>query len=522
MIAEAISGFVRQAATTISPTHPRDPALARMFGFGKNTSSGVSVDEDKVLALPAVWRAVNIISNSMMKLPFYVYREREEGREYDRNHPSWKCVRRKAHPEIKAPDFRQTLTGWALTWGNGLAYIDRPNWPDGPVELIPLLPDRTLPIRFKGGGAEIATEETDGVLMYATTIAGQPKKFLAEDVIHIRGYGPNPYWGYDVAELLKETFGGALAASEFGHRFYGQGASPAGFVETPFALKGEKKERFVASLKNATSGLGKAHKIALLEEGAKFTPYSIDPDKAQFLEGKQFDIRLLAMAIGIKAHKLVDSANTSYASLEQANQEHKDDDLMPWVCRWRNEMSEKLLTEEQNENETHCVDVDDENLQWVPFSDRAKGVVELYNNGLVDKDEGRRKMNYGPSKTPRAKDFRKPANIDFEGDVMVTVTPDEPEPEQEPSDEQAFNEVANAYLAKISGRLNNQAISKARKGAKEFLAWLDSLSPEDGPAVLQDGIDGLFEVKHGALNEIVNKATTDEELLALVLKYCEE
>ena len=63
MIAEAISGFLRQAATTISPTHPRDPALAKIFGIGQNTKSGVKVDEEMVLALPAAWRAVNIIFN---------------------------------------------------------------------------------------------------------------------------------------------------------------------------------------------------------------------------------------------------------------------------------------------------------------------------------------------------------------------------------------------------------------------------------------------------------------------------
>ena len=71
------------------------------------------------------------------------------------------------------------------------------------------------------------------------------------------------------------------------------------------------------------------HRIMVLEEGAKFHQWTVDPAKAQFLEGLQFDYRQLANIIGIKVHKLIDTANSAYASLEQANSEHRDDDLLP-------------------------------------------------------------------------------------------------------------------------------------------------------------------------------------------------
>ncbi|WP_337892750.1 phage portal protein, partial [Mesomycoplasma ovipneumoniae] len=146
----------------------------------------------------------------------------------------------------------------------------------------------------------------------------------------------------------------------------------------------------------------------------------------------------LAMIIGIKVHKLVDGANSAFASLEQANHEHKDDDIVPWVNKWRSEYSEKLLTADERNSMERSIDIDDESLDWVPFSDRARGSVELYNNGLITKDEGRRKVNFGPSKAKRASQYRIPANIVYEDDqalITTQVAPQQQKPQNDPEDD---------------------------------------------------------------------------------------
>jgi HK97 family phage portal protein len=506
----------RGAATSIDPIHPRDPALAKLFGLGTGTFSGVDVNHDKVLALPAIMRGVSIISNGMAKLPFYVFREQDDGHDWDKSHPSWTVVSRKPHRDITDGTFRQTLNAWAMLWGNGYAYIDRPNWPRGPLQLIPMLPDRTWPYRVTESGEVSADADSSGMLRYATHVGGEVRTLDASEVLHIRGIGPNPYVGYNIVDLLRETFGGAIASQEFGHRFFGQGANPAGWVEMGGSMDEEAEERFMKSMSKAITGLGKTHKIALLEEGAKFHKWSVDPDAAQFLETKSLDIRLLAMAIGIKVHKLIDGANSSYSSLEQANQEHKDDDLMPWVCRWREEMEDKLLTEKQKESGSHSIDIDDEAMQWVPFRERASGVVELYNNGLIDKDEGRRKVNFGPSKVDRAKDFKTPANIVFEDDEpeAMTVAPMPPAPD-EPEDDARLLSVSLAYMDRMAVRLSKDAQTKS-KSAEAFDKWLTALSAESGPLPLQPSIDQLYAYVQTESKNCLLSTVTDAELAEAV------
>jgi hypothetical protein len=224
------------------------------------------------------------------------------------------------------------------------------------------------------------------------------------------------------------------------------------------------------------------------------------------LEGKQFDVRLLAMAIGIKVHKLVDGANSAFASLEQANHEHKDDDIVPWVNKFRVESDRKLLTEEEGRSGRFCVDVDDETLDWIPFSERASGCVELYNNGLITKDEGRRKVNFGPSKTARAKDYRIPANIVYEDDASMIPSGQAVQPQKAD-----HSDVADAYIDRLEKRLTGQAKAKA-KDPKEFLSWLDSLKTEEGPASIQSRIDETYAKTKTRLNQLAETKTTSEEL----------
>jgi HK97 family phage portal protein len=480
-----------------------------MLGMGRENSAGVSVTHEKVMALPAIKRGVQIITDKMFGMPWYVFEEMADGRTWNRKHPAWRCVHSMANSEIDAPTLRQQLTQWALTWGNGCAYIDR-TADSGHIELIPLLPDRTQLVRITPEMAERVGDPSEaGRLVYKTTIGGDVQLLDRGDVLHIKGLGPNPYWGWDLIDLMTECFGGAMAKDEFSNRFFSNGANPVGFITMDGSLDEESEETYMQSLTKGMQGLGKAHKLILLEEGAKFTPVTIDPQKSQMLEGKQFDIRLLAMAIGIKVHKLVDGANSAFASLEQANHEHKDDDILPWVNKFRVQYDRKLLSSDELESGQTSIDVDDETLDWVPFSERASGSVELYNNGLITKDEGRRKVNFGPSKAARAKDFRIPSNIVYEADQSL-VAPPANQPQQPAAID--HSDVATAYLDKIEKRLIAQAKTKA-KNPKDFLEWLDGLEAEDGPQSIQPKIEELYSVTIKRLNELAETKTTAEELV---------
>lgn len=517
MLAQALSKF---AGMFFDPKHPRDPEILKLLRVGQPTNAGVRVDHDTVMAIPAIKRAVQIITDKMFGMPWYVFEEHEDGREYAKNHPSWKCVTRMGNSELSAPAIRQQLTQWAMIWGNGCGAIYRPNWPQGPVEIIPLMPDRTDLVRLTGLRGLSGDLYEPGELRYRSWISGKQYLFARDEVIHIKGLGDNPYWGRSIFDLMRDAIGGVVAKEEYSNRFFAQGGQPSGFIEMPGSLDEESEENYLRSLKNATHGLGSAHKFVLLEEGAKFKETSFDPQRSQMLEARQFDVRTLSNVASIKVHKLIDGANSAFASLEQANHEHIEDDIKPFVNKWKVEYNDKLLTDAEKDSMTHSIDVDDEALDYISYADRASGAVETYNNGLTTKDESRRKLNYGPSRAPRAKQYRIPANIMYEDDQAMIATqrqqqaPQEPAPANDKSTE--LNEVTEAYLSKISVRLRRTASDKAGRSSKEFITWLDELKPEQGPQSIQPQIDQMFCDFSTEMNGIASKAKSDQELKELL------
>jgi hypothetical protein len=137
----------------------------------------------------------------------------------------------------------------------------------------------------------------------------------------------------------------------------------------------------------------------------------------------------------------------------------------------------------------------------------------MYNNGLITKDEGRRKVNFGPSKTARAKQYRIPANILYEDDAsMVSDAQPVVKPEEkqdEPNSSVSYRDAADYALERMEKRLTAQAKAKAKDG-KEFIEWLDALKPEAGPASIQPEINELYSRTIKRLNELASTHTAEE------------
>jgi len=516
LIRSGLPRFASTPARTWDAAHPRDPAIAEWFTDRKNSVAGVAVTDEKVLGLPSVLRGVNIISNGLGKLDLDVYRTSTTGRNVDRRHFARRLISSpfgKPNDEMSIDDFMSVLVHFAILWGNGVAAIERDE-SARPVSLIPLLPDRTYPFRRMPGG-EINTniDTSRGQLMYGSRIGGAWRSFLPENVLHIKGLTTNGIWGLSVGRIVRETFGSELARREHGARLFGQGANIAGFVTMPHGLDEEAAKNFKQSMREATSGLGSAFKIIALEEVTKFIPTTMPNKDAQFLELAEFNRQDIANIIGIQASKLGDRKEQSYNSLEQSNQEHKDDDLCPWINKIRNEFSEKLLTERQKQNETHIIDYDDSRLEWVPYRDRVEGAVRAFHGGLTDRDEGRERIGYPPSRDEQ--EFLRPANIQHDDDVEVIeplAPPIPPEPE-----ESMEARLMLECLQSVMTRLCRQA-NKKTKTAGEFIHWLDELEEKQGSELIHGNSQPMVVEFKRELNTIIENVTNDQ-LVQSVSEY---
>ena len=143
----------------------------------------------------------------------------------------------------------------------------------------------------------------------------------------------------------------AIAAEEYGSKFYANGASPSGVLEHPGTLKDPSKVR--DSWNAAFAGSGNSHRVAVLEEGLKYTPISISPNEAQFLETRKFQIDEIARIFRVPPHMVGDLEKSSFSNIEQQSLEFVKYTLEPWIVRWEQSISRSLLS--RNEKSSYFV-----------------------------------------------------------------------------------------------------------------------------------------------------------------------
>lgn len=540
MIAECLAALLpgSWAATSIDALNPRDPAIVKMLGLGQNVKSKVRVDGDTVLGVPAVLRGVNIISDAMMNCRPLIYKRipngGEDDKERDKAHPSWRFVTKRANPMMSAGYFRKTLTAWSILRGNGMGYLVR-NIHGEVVEGVPLLPDKSGMAVFRDGRqleGDTDVHEGDTVL-YWTIVGGEVRRLLPENVIHIKGLSSNGYWGVDIVDALREAFGLAIAAQDFSASFFGHGATPSGVVFAPVGLQEKQQKEFVEKVRKANEGLGRAHKLMILEDTAKYQQITIDPEKAQLLGTRQFSLIDIANVIGIQAHKLGDTSRMAYNSLEQSNQEHLDNDLDPRLQSWEDALTETCLTEREKDEDTHLIEFNRKSLVRVNLQARTARHQFERQNGLATANDILRQENQRPI-GPVGDTYMVPANMTvLTSDGLPVIrgqAAPEPQPrpdreEEDPEQEAraAYHEVALHEVERLAKRATSEAQRQSKQGSAAFLAYLEQLPQwTHQPARIAPLLEAGAIYIHGRLNRFTEAPYAAAELQANVLAATED
>lgn len=498
----------RLLASIENPAVPlTSPEAFDYLGLGEDSesSSGVRVNHKNALGYPAMWRGINLICDGTRKLGLHLYRKKSDGgRERFTEHAAYRLVRRKPNEFMTAGVFRQVLTFHAVLYGNGYAAIIR----DGaqtPGELLILDPTTTVPV------------VKDGKLWYVANIRGELVKLEAENVLHLRRLSRDGINGLDLVEVFKETLGLGLAARKFGSRFFKNGAKASGILMIPGHIKKEAQENILAKWSSMATKLTEEHKVALIQDGAKYQQLTISPEQGQFLQTRLFENREVSLILGVPPHKLGDTSRTSYNSLEQEERAWLFDGLDPWLVMWEEECADKLLTEEEKESEQFYFRFNREEALQMSFRERMEGISKGFATGLFTVNDQLR-MEDRPTIGAEGDIRFRPANLvplDFQQAPKQPAPPDpksappdpkatppgdkpapppaEPAPSKNKSKRQRAAAIKRAHYGalreRFAGALKIEAREVAAAAAREsnFVEWLDRFYARH-EARLSDGI----------------------------------
>ena len=319
-------------------------------------------------------------------MPLHLYRYTDSGgKAMALDHPLYHLLHDEPNPEMSSFVFRETLMTHLLLWGNAYAQIIR-NGKNEIIALYPLMPNRMTVDRDENGRLyyAYARGQDEVIRDKSRTVILSP-----EDVLHIPGLGFDGLVGYSPIAMAKNAIGMAIACEEYGAKFFANGASPGGVLEHPGTIKDPQRVR--DSWMSQFGGSANANKIAVLEEGLKFTPIGIAPEQAQFLETRKFQINEIARIFRVPPHMVGDLEKSSFSNIEQQSLEFVKYTLDPWVIRWEQSIMRSLLNKE--EKARYFVKFNLEGLLRGDYQSRMNGYAIGRQNGWMSANDIRELEN---------------------------------------------------------------------------------------------------------------------------------
>ena len=189
--------------------------------------------------------------------------------------------------------------------------------------------------------------------------------------------------------MAKNAIGMAIACEEYGAKFFANGAAPGGVLEHPGTIKDPQRVR--ESWQSTFGGSGNSNKIAVLEEGMKYTPIGISPEQAQFLETRKFQINEIARIFRVPPHMVGDLEKSSFSNIEQQSLEFVKYTLEPWLVRWEQSIQRTLFSPE--EKKRYFAKFNVEGLLRGDYASRMTGYATARQNGWMSANDIRELEN---------------------------------------------------------------------------------------------------------------------------------
>lgn len=352
---------------------------------GVEAKTGVYVSPESALRYTTVLICVRVLAESVASLPCILYKKNADGgKDRATEHPLYKVLHDQANSWNTAFEYVEgTMANLALR-GNAYSYVER-NRRGQVIGLVPLNPD----------GVTI-TQARDWSPLYEATLPDNTKSKLgAKEIHHIRGPLPKGYVGRSMISLAREAIGLGMAAEHFSAHLYANGVRPTGVLEHPQKIGPDATENLRRQFASKYAGIDNGGRPLVLEEGMKWTPMSITPKDAEFIESRKFQRSEIAGIFRVPLHMIGDLDRSTNNNIEHQSLEFFRDSLKPWLSRWEQSISRDLLSEQDRLDGYFCEFLMDGLLRGDTKS-RYEAYASAIQNKWMSANEVRVKENMNP------------------------------------------------------------------------------------------------------------------------------
>jgi HK97 family phage portal protein len=356
---------------SVAPFDPSALALPSPAGSGMGVASatGRPVDTDTALSIMTFYRGVQLIADSIALLPLQAVRQLPDKTREPVGEKPGVIVNPFLGVSLQE-GVSQILTSLII---RGNAYLFPGRVVGNEVLQWRIVSPDSVSVRWAEDGS--VREYRIGGQLYPD----------ARFVTHLTGFMmPGSATGAGLLEYCRNSLGLTVALTESAGTLFANGVMSSGIISMDQPMDDGQARSVADQFRQNHAGVKKAHAPIVLGGGATYTPISITPDDAQFLQSRQFQQGEIATMLGIPPHLLgiVDRTTSWGTGIEVQGRAFVDYTLRAYIQRLQTMFTGWL-------DEGVWAEYDTDSLTRAETATRFDNYTKAIGAGILNVDEAR-------------------------------------------------------------------------------------------------------------------------------------
>ena len=330
------------------------------------------------LSLSAVYRAVELISNSIATLPIKILISDSTTKNEVEQHPVKMLFNdRNSKNLITKFTLIKLMVQSVMMRGNGFALIERAG--DGtPIGLRYLEPN----------DVQIVYDKIKNTLYYDVPLV--KKRVEPKDMLHFILHSFDGIKGIGVLQNAARSINLAQASENSAKSFFENGMQINGLLKVQGPLSQKQREDIRAGW-NETYTAGGAG-LAIIAGNMDYQSIQLSAKDSQMLESRQYNVQDIARFFGISPVLLGDlSAKTNLNTFEALQNDFLVHTLQPYITMIENEMNRKLLKPSED---NLSIILETNEILRIDKTAQSSYYSSLITNGVLSINEVRKEIGY--------------------------------------------------------------------------------------------------------------------------------
>ncbi|MET4307928.1 phage portal protein [Bradyrhizobium sp. RT4b] len=346
--------------------------------FGNRGAAGKAVTVDTAMSLAAFWACVRVTAQAVSTLPLQFFEKQTNG-PISIDHPLAEILVGSPNSDQTSLEYWESVVAWLLVSGDACSEISSIGRRVSAVHILP----NARPYR----------DPQSNVLSYKYSDRGKDYTLPRDKVFHVKGFGWGGDCGLSAIRFGVQTFSTALAAFETSGKLFSNGMLASGILTSDQVLTDKQRPQLEEIMKTY-SGSDKAGKMMILEGGLKYQSLQLNPVDAELLQQQRFSIEEICRWVGVPPIIIghAPEGQTMFGSgVEQT--------FLAWLALGINPICERIerrITKQliaPGEQRRVYAEFNREAFLQMDAAAKASFLSTMVQNGLMDRSEGRRKLN---------------------------------------------------------------------------------------------------------------------------------